>query len=132
MKLKFNIKYNTQWGESVILNLVSTNNDGGEKTQKLQMTTIDGCFWTIETAVMDNRQHPLESISYSYHIEDNEGCILRTEWNLVKRVYSIDSGHDYVFHDMWREIPLQLHLYSNAYITTMGREHDETDRKSVV
>ena len=126
MKLKFNIKYNTQWGESVILNLVSTNNDGGEKTQKLQMTTIDGCFWTIETAVMDNRQHPLESISYSYHIEDNEGCILRTEWNLVKRVYSIDSGHDYVFHDMWREIPLQLHLYSNAYITTMGREHDET------
>lgn len=31
MKLKFNIKYNTQWGESVILNLVSTNNDGGEK-----------------------------------------------------------------------------------------------------
>ena len=125
MKLKFNINYNTQWGENIILNLTYTCKDGMENTRKLILTTTDGCAWTVETTLMENRQHPVESICYYYQIEDLEGRVLRTEWNLIKRIYSTDIGHDYVFQDIWRDIPLQLHLYSKAYITTKGGKYED-------
>lgn len=128
MKLKFTINYGTQWGESVHVVIRYTSLDGIEKTANLLMQTDDGFYWTLETAAIESRQHPIASFSYYYQVEDNEGNVLRREWTGIPRSYHFDSSKNYVMPDLWRDIPLQYHLYSDAYAVTTELDRDEQVR----
>ena len=131
MKLKFTIQYGTQWGESMHVVLCCGSQDGTLRTSNLLMTTQDGLWWKLETAVLESRQHPVSTITYYYQVEDAEGTVLRKEWSQVPRTYWSDSSKNYVFNDQWRDMPLCAHLYSNAYLTTVGKavgEHVEARR----
>ena len=131
MKLKFTIQYGTQWGESMHVVLCCGSQDGTLRTSNLLMTTQDGLWWTLETAVLESRQHPVSTVTYHYQVEDAEGTVLRQEWSQVPRTYWSDSSKNYVFNDQWRDMPLCAHLYSNAYLTTVGKavgEHVEARR----
>ena len=66
MKLKFTIQYGTQWGESLHVVVSYLSLDGTKKTANLLMLTDDGTLWTLETSVVESRQHPIESFSYHY------------------------------------------------------------------
>ena len=99
MKLKFTIHYHTAWGESLHVNIDFHSRDGVH--------------------------HPLSHIVYSYEVADAEGQVLRREWDVVPRVYAFDATKDYLFPDEWRDRPLPLHLYSNAYLTTVHGQRDE-------
>ena len=125
MKLKFTISYGTQWGESVHVSLCYGSSDGTRRTQNLLMQTQDGQLWTLETAVIESRQHPVCSVTYCYQVEDGDGRVLRREWSQVPRTYWFDSSRNYVFDDQWRDAPLCAHLYSNAYLTTQRAPHGE-------
>jgi 4-alpha-glucanotransferase len=125
MKLKFTIHYNTAWGQTLHVALTSFTSDGRKRCNDLLMNTVDGCWWTLETAVMENRQHPVISISYHYQVEEGEQSVLRQEWNLIPRLYSVDGAREYIFNDEWRDTPLQYHLYSNAHATATKHERDE-------
>lgn len=131
MKLKFSIDYGTQWGESlhVVLTCRSSERrlqDGSgsisERVTNLLMQTVDGQSWTVETAVVASRQHPVTELSYYYQVEDSDGRVLRREWTLVSRCYAFDASQSYIFADQWRDCPLNAHLYSNAFLTTQHRE----------
>ena len=131
MKLKFTIQYGTQWGESMHVVLCCGSQDGTLRTSNLLMTTQDGLWWTLETAVLESRQHPVSTVTYHYQVEDAEGTVLRKEWSQVPRTYWSDSSKNYVFNDQWCDMPLCAHLYSNAYLTTVGKavgEHVEARR----
>ena len=131
MKLKFTIQYGTQWGESMHVVLCCGSQDGTLRTSNLLMTTQDGLWWKLETAVLESRQHPVSTITYHYQVEDAEGTVLRKEWSQVPRTYWSDSSKNYVFNDQWCDMPLCAHLYSNAYLTTVGKavgEHVEARR----
>lgn len=125
MKLRFTIHYGTQWGESLHVSLCYHSQDGTERSTNLPMHTEDGMLWTVETAAVESRQHPIVSITYSYQVEDGDGRVLRREWDMVPRTYFFDSSKSYVFPDQWRDMPLCSHLYSNAYITTQQLCRDE-------
>ena len=125
MKLKFNIEYNTQWGESLHVELCCQSQDGTRRRQDLLMMTQDGQNWTLETAVIESRQHPVSSITYTYMVEDVDGQVLRREWSHVPRTYWFDSTKSYVFNDQWHDRPLCAHLYTNAYLTTVHAPHGE-------
>jgi 4-alpha-glucanotransferase len=43
----------------------------------------------------------------------------------VPRIYHFDTSKDYLFPDQWHDIPLQFHLYTNAYLTTVHGTRDE-------
>lgn len=118
MKLKFTIHYGTQWGENLVVGITYRSQDHTEKFRKILMTTTDGYQWELETSAIESRQHPITSFSYYYQVEDADGNVLRREWEAVPRVYCFDSTKNYILADQWREIPLQYHLYSNAYLTT--------------
>lgn len=118
MKLKFTIHYRTQWGESLYIVLRYLSLDGTQRSSHLLMTTADGELWTLETAVVESRQHPLSTISYHYQVEDADGQVLRQEWSQIPRSYSVDSSKSYVFADLWRDLPLCAHLYTSAYLIT--------------
>ena len=125
MKLKFTIQYGTQWGESLHVVVSYLSIDGTKKTANLLMLTDDGTQWTLETAAVESRQHPIASFSYYYQVEDEEGRVLRREWTMIPRVYHFDTSKSYVLSDLWRDIPVQYHLYSSAYTTTRGLSYDE-------
>ena len=125
MKLKFTIHYHTAWGESLHVNLQFHSQDGTVRNQNLLMQTEDGELWKLETAALLSRQHPLSHIVYSYQVEDTDAHVLRREWDMVPRIYHFDASKDYVFPDQWRDRPLPLHLYSNAYLTTVHGQHNE-------
>ena len=125
MKLKFTIQYGTQWGESLHVVVSYLSSDGTKKTANLLMLTDDGTLWTLETSVVESRQHPIDSFSYHYQVEDEEGHVLRREWTMIPRTYHFDTSKSYVLSDLWRDVPIQYHLYSSAYITTKGLIRDE-------
>lgn len=89
------------------------------------MQTLDGLTWTLETAAVESRHHPITSITYHYQVEGAEGQLLRREWTLVPRTYFFDHSKHYLFSDQWRDRPLAFHLYSNAYLTTRHLPHGE-------
>jgi len=125
MKLKFTIQYHTAWGESLHVNIYFHSQDGMVRHQNLLMQTEDGELWALETAAMMSRQHPLSHIVYRYEVQNADGQVLRKEWDMVPRIYHFDSVKDYVFPDEWRDRPLPMHLYSNAYLTTTHGQRDE-------
>ncbi|MCR5577988.1 MAG: 4-alpha-glucanotransferase [Prevotella sp.] len=126
MKLKFTINYGTQWGESLHVVISYKSLDGTIKTFNLLMQTEDGVFWSLDTAVVESRQHPIDSFTYYYQVEDGEGRVLRREWTGVPRAYHFDSSKNYVLPDLWRDMPLNYHLYSSAYRITMGMTAGES------
>ena len=128
MKLKFSIQYSTQWGESLHVVLSFYSADGTEHRQNLLMTTDDGQRWTLETAALASRQRSVAQLCYFYQVEDADGLVVRREWNLVKRCYAFDASKSYVFDDQWRDMPLNSHLYTNAYLVTRGMPVGETCR----
>ena len=125
MKLKFSIQYGTQWGENLYVCITYRSNDGTEKSSRLMMLTADGWHWELEVSALESRHHPISSFSYYYQVEDAEERVLRREWTVIPRCYYFDSSKNYVLADQWREIPLQYHLYTNAYLTTTQRVRDE-------
>ena len=125
MKLKFTIQYGTQWGESLHVVVSYHSSDGTKKSANLLMLTDDGTLWTLETSAVASRQHPIESFSYYYQVEDEDGNVLRREWTMIPRIYHFDTSKSYVLSDLWRDIPIQYHLYTSAYITTKGLTHEE-------
>ena len=128
MKLKFTLNYGTRWGESLHVVISYKSTDGTVRRSNLKMATDDGVVWTIETSVVESRQHPIESFSYYYQVEDGDGVILRREWTGVPRCYYFDSSKNYLLPDLWRDIPLQYHLYSNAYaVTELGITEKQTE-----
>ena len=118
MKLKFSIHYHTAWGESLHVGIDFHSQDGTVRHQNLLMQTEDGELWTLETSALMSRQHPLSHIQYRYQVENADGQVLRKEWDMVSRIYHFDATKDYVFPDEWRDRPLPMHLYSQAYLTT--------------
>ena len=88
------------------------------------MVTTDGLEWSLETTVLESRKHPIASFLYHYQVEDNDGNVIRKEWNAIPRIYYFDTSKSYVMADQWRDVPLQYHLYSKAYLTTMGMAGD--------
>ena len=125
MKLKFSIQYGTQWGQNLYVVIAYRSSDHTEKTQRLMMVTTDGMEWSLETTVLESRKHPITSFLYNYQVEDNDGNVIRKEWDAIPRIYYFDSSKDYVLVDRWRDVPLQYHLYSKAYLTTMGLEDND-------
>ena len=121
MKLKFSIEYGTAWGESLHVMMEYRSLDGTVRQHDLLMQTEDGEQWTLETAALESRQHPLSEICYCYEVHDAEDRLLRREWDMVPRRYFFDSSKDYVFRDQWRDIPLCFHLYTNAYAAMTHR-----------
>ena len=126
MKLKFTIQYGTQWGENLYVSITYKSKDGTEKVRRLPMVTNDGWHWELETSAVESRQHPVETITYYYYVANADGVELRREWTGVPRTYYFDTTKNYIMPDLWREVPLQYHLFSKAYLVTSDLPYDES------
>ena len=121
MKLRFSINYNTAWGESLHVVIDYLGKDGMVKSHNMRMSTGDGRLWMLETVAVESRSHPVASFRYRYQVEDDDGHVLRSEWDLVPRILEFDAMRDYIIPDEWREIPLQYHLYTKGRMIQYNR-----------
>ena len=125
MKLTFSIHYLTEWGQSVHIDIAYHYTNGRKRSYDLIMQTLDGEFWTLETSVMESRNRDIDYFEYTYLIEDQDGKMLRREWDRVPRRYYFDSTKNYIMPDCWRDIPLQYHLMSRLCRTCDNRTPSE-------
>ncbi|MCI6617807.1 MAG: 4-alpha-glucanotransferase [Prevotella sp.] len=132
MKLRFTISYDTVWGQSLHVVITYLSADRHRSEHNLSMHTRDGSLWTLETSVIESRQHPVSGICYHYQVEDQDGRVMRREWDLNPRIYPFDSSKDYFFPDRWRDLPLPYHLYTAAYAVTGGYPCDDRPRFDAV
>ena len=125
MKLKFTIHYSTAWGQGLYVSIDYFTEGARPQRHLLPMNTDDGETWSLETSVMESRQRPVTAIRYCYQVMDGEGRLLRREWDKVPRLYAFDSTRDYRFPDLWRDTPIQAHLYTEAFhvVTRHERHH---------
>ena len=112
MKLKFNIEYQTSFGEELVLNILS-----GEKTsQKVEqhkMTTLDGLHWSCE---LSKSVKTSAFIDYYYSVQrgDEEA---RHEWLVEphRLEFAAIRGIHYTIYDHWIDIPEDSYMYSSAF-----------------
>jgi 4-alpha-glucanotransferase len=131
MKLRFAINYRTEWGQQIIVCINYEAKDASTHRVQLPLTTQDGDQWVGETAVVESRRSPILTFNYYYIVADGEGRELRREWNLVGRTYAFDASKTFVFNDLWREMPLNAHLYTQAYRWTNGEQEEQVDGSSL-
>ena len=101
MKLLFNIEYQTTFGEYLMLNILSKDNDS--KVTQYKMSALDGTHWSYQ---LTKTAKPGTYIDYYYSVYrgDDE---TRHEW-LVEphRVeFAAQKGTCYTIFDHWIDIP---------------------------
>lgn len=111
MKLNFSIRYQTPFGQSMHVWVNYIDKDGHARENNLLMHTDDGVTWTAETTGIVVTHVPIRYLTYRYQVEDDEGKVMRKEWDAVPRLYSLDVSRKYIFHDIWRDISLQHYIY---------------------
>lgn len=112
MKLFFSIKYRAPFGQSMHVCICYIDKAGHKRENNLLMRTEDGSSWQVETAGIVFAHLPIRFISYVYQVEDDEGKVIRREWDAVPRLYSLDVSRKYIFKDIWRDLSLQHYIYS--------------------
>ena len=109
MKLRFNLEYQTTFGEELMLNI----KNGDEKVEVHKMGTLDGFHWTCEVS------HSVKSASYiDYYYtvcRGDQEC--RHEWLMEphRLEFAATKGVRYTVYDHWLDIPEDSFMYSSAF-----------------
>ena len=111
MKILFNIEYHANFGEDIVLNILSGG--AGSKVTQHKMTTLDGQHWSIE---LTKQVKAGSAIDYYYSLFSGENEV-RHEW-LVEPHRLEFVGKEatrYTVYDHWIDIPEDSYLYSSAF-----------------
>ena len=119
MNLKFNIDYQTSFGEELVLNLVASDHDGERKINQYRMYTHDGMRWMC---TIDNVIHSTGHLDYYYSLMRGEE-LLRREWTLETHRLELVAckAEHYTVYDHWIDIPENAFLYSSAFTDCINR-----------
>ena len=119
MNLLFNIDYQTQFGEELVLNIITSVHEGERQSTPYRMSTLDGERWTCElTNVVKSDGH----LDYYYSLMRGEQ-VLRSEWILEthRLEFAAHKAVRYTIYDHWIDIPDNSFLYSSAFTDTINR-----------
>ena len=115
MKLRFNIEYQTSFGEQLVLNI----KENSEKTTAYRMSSLDDYHWFYE---LNGRFSVGEVIDYYYSV-DCDGQPKRHEWlvDAHRLEMASEKGINYIIYDHWIDIPEDSYLYSSAFTDCVAR-----------
>lgn len=124
MTIHFYLKYDTEFGQDLRLNIIG---GASSETTSYGMTTGDGRTWQcdIEMAKIPER------IDYFYSL-DNSGREERHEWQTVTHRLELNAtkAKEYTVYNSWTDIPYDSYLYSSAFTDCVNRRHHESLPKS--
>lgn len=115
MKLRFNIEYQTSFGEQLVLNI----KENSEKITAYRMSSLDDYHWFYE---LNGRFSVGEVIDYYYSV-DCDGQPKRHEWlvDAHRLEMASEKGINYIIYDHWIDIPEDSYLYSSAFTDCVAR-----------
>ena len=110
MKIQFNIDYQTNYGERLVLNVLS---DDAIVISQYDMSTRDGYHWACE---LTKTVRAGCKIDYFYMLVRDE-TELRHEWPLSphRLTMAVRGATCYQVYDHWMDIPENSWLYSSAF-----------------
>ena len=115
MKLRFNIEYQTSFGEQLVLNI----KENSSKTTAYRMSSLDDYHWFYE---LNGRFSVGEVFDYYYSV-DFDGQPKRHEWLVdAHRLEMVsEKGINYTIYDHWIDIPEDSYLYSSAFTDCVAK-----------
>ena len=121
MNLNFYVEYHTEFGEELVLNLVSAGSAGKHETTEYRMSTLDGYHWSVQ---LKSVLKIGTSVDYYYSVMRGDG-VVRREWTLeTHRLQLVNANaSNYHVYDHWTDIPENAYLYSSA-MTECVNHHD--------
>ena len=113
MKLQFNIEYRTAFGEELVLNLMSNDDEGAKSLSSHRMMTLDGEHWTLEL----QGKYAVGTVLDYYYSVDSNGTESRHEWLVNPHRLELvgELARCYTVYDHWIDIPEDAYLYSSAF-----------------
>ncbi|MBO5444339.1 MAG: 4-alpha-glucanotransferase [Muribaculaceae bacterium] len=114
MKIKIQIDYHTEWGESLYIGgtLPVLGASNLEKAAIMEMTAPD--IWAIAFEVPDD----VRSFEYTFVVK-SEGKPWRLEWGAPHRFEAGDGIAEYDIHSLWQDMPSDKPYYSSAFVDGM-------------
>ena len=115
MKIRFNVEYQTTFGEELVLNVLKE--DG--KTETHKMGTLDGCHWGCEiTKTVKAGAY----IDYYYTVL-RDGKLARHEWLVEphRLEFAAVRGALYTVYDHWLDVPDDSYMYSSAFTDCVNK-----------
>ena len=111
MRLLFNVEYHTNFGEFLVLNILS--GDDASKVSHHKMTTLDDSHWFIE---LNKTFKAGTYIDYYYSVVRGDEEV-RHEWLVEphRLEFAAQKGIRYVVYDHWIDIPEDAYMYSSAF-----------------
>ena len=115
MKITFQVPYQANYGENLVLNIVDRN--GGEP-QKHALYTDNGKVWTTNIFLTTRP----EKLDYFYSVE-RDGAEIRHEWTVVPHRIELfrKKVREVVVYDQWTDNPDDSFLYSSAMTECLAR-----------
>ena len=115
MKLRFNIEYQTSFGEQLVLNI----KESSSKTTAYRMSSLDDYHGFYE---LNGRFSVGEVIDYYYSV-DFDGQPKRHEWlvDAHRLEMASEKGINYTIYDHWIDIPEDSYLYSSAFTDCVAK-----------
>lgn len=119
MNLKFNIQYQTVFGQELVLNIVGGKKNGNDATTEFRMHTKDGLQWEYDWSGPKTRKN----IEYFYSVKKGE-TTERREWAVVPHKLELNSLRmaNYTIMDRWIDIPEDSYMYSSAITECIVRK----------
>lgn len=116
MKIKFNIQYRTNWGESLYIcgNIPELGN--GDDKAAVQLKFLGGEHWELTLELSDRKK--LKDFDYRYIVKADNAA-WRFEWGEPHRFEVAEGCKDYQIFDRWQDMPLDKPYYSSAFVDGM-------------
>ncbi len=120
MKIKFNLDYQTVYGEEIVLNVLHSSQS--DAVTRHAMRTSDGRVWRVD---LELDKAPV-AMDYYYSVMRGDTEV-RHEWLVVphRLDFTAVKGGKYVLYDHWNDMPEDSYLYSSAF-TDCVAAHDHS------
>ncbi len=115
MRLRFQIRYRTAWGESIAVRISYHLQHDRSQNFTLALESHDGELWTGETIA---QQAGVQSFEYYYTVL-RDGVEVRREWCQAPRRFLAQQQRTYLMPDAWQDRPQDAHLFTAAVLNTM-------------
>ena len=126
MKIRFNLDYQTTFGEDLVLNILTEGN--AAKTAQHKMSTLDGLHWFVELS-MSMKSGTFIDYYYSVMRGEEEA---RHEWLVEphRLEFAATKGIQYTVYDHWIDIPEDSYMYSSAFTECIMARQRELSSQS--
>lgn len=114
MKIRFNIDYRTNWGESVYLTGNIPELGNGSEHNALPMNLVGSETWTLEIEVGTKTK----DFEYRYIVKA-DNAPWKFEWGVPHRFRAGVGIKRYRIYDIWQDVPYDKPYYSSAFVEGM-------------